>query len=144
MADALVLVLRIAGERVAIRACEVESVIEVEEVTPVPRTAPHVAGLTSLRSRILTVIDCRTALGAQPLAASEAVVVPADGHAYALLVDAVEDVVEPAGAPSPIALPLAGGWSGAASSTVVVGGDLLLLVDPHRLIAGPDSRAAAA
>ena len=143
MADALVLVLRIAGERVAIRASEVESVIEVDEVAPVPRTAPHVAGLTSLRSRILTVIDCRIALGSEPQATSEAVVVPADGHAYALLVDAVEDVVEPAGPASPVALPLAGGWTGAARFTVVVGGDLLLLVDPHRLIAGPDAKIAA-
>jgi purine-binding chemotaxis protein CheW len=143
VADTLVLVLRIAGERVAIRASDVESVIEVDEVTPVPRTAPHIAGLTSLRSRILTVIDCRAALGAAPAAAGEAVVVPADGHAYALLVDGVEDVVEPAGDPSPVTLPLAGGWSRAARFTVDVGGDLLLLVDPHRLIAGPDAKAAA-
>jgi purine-binding chemotaxis protein CheW len=143
VADTLVLVLRIAGERVAIRASDVESVIEVDEVTPVPRTAPHIAGLTSLRSRILTVIDCRAALGAAPAAAAEAVVVPADGHAYALLVDGVEDVVEPAGDPSPVTLPLVGGWSGAARFTVDVGGDLLLLVDPHRLIPGPDAKAAA-
>lgn len=143
MADALVLVLRIAGERVAICASEVESVIEIDEVTPVPRTAPHLAGLTSLRSRILTVIDCRAALGVESKATDEAVVVPADGHSYALLVDGVEDVVEPAGPPSRVALPLEGGWRGAARLTVEVAGDLLLLVDPHRLIAGPDAKAAA-
>jgi purine-binding chemotaxis protein CheW len=143
MADTLVLVLCIAGERVAMRAPDVESVIEVDAVTEVPRTAPHVGGLTSLRSRILTVIDCRIALGADRRDSSEAVVVPSGGHSYALLVDGVEDVVEPSGPFAALALPLASAWAGAATGTVEVGGDLLLVIDPHRLIAGPDAKAAA-
>ncbi len=142
----LLLILTIAGERVAFPAEEVESVIELEEVTPVPRTAPHVAGLSALRSRVLTVIDCRAALGLGSAGddAREAVVVCSDGHAYALLVDAVEDVVEASGSGAPAGMPLRQGWARVARGTVEAGGDLLLLlVDPHALIAGPAREVAA-
>jgi len=140
----LLLILRIAGERVAFPASEVESVIELEEITPVPRTAAHVAGLTALRSRVLTVIDCRASLGLSPSAdGNEAVVVPSDGHPYALRVDGVEDVVEATAPPSALALPLGSGWARVARGTVDVEGDLLLLVDPHALVSGPALMAAA-
>ena len=143
MAD-LFLILSIAGERIAFPASQVESVIELDEVTPVPRTARHIAGLASLRSRVLTVVDCRASLGAASAAATgEAVVVPSDGHPYALLVDGVEDVVEASAPPSRAGVPLAGGWARVALGTVEAGGDLLLLVDPHALIAGPAAEVAA-
>ena len=58
-----------------------------------PRAAPHVAGLSALRSRVLTVIDCQRSLelGSTDLGGlREAAVVEVDGHHYALTVDAVE------------------------------------------------------
>ena len=58
----LLLVVTIAGERVALSAAAVESVVELDTLIPVPRAAPHVAGLSALRSRVLTVIDCRRSL----------------------------------------------------------------------------------
>ncbi len=139
----LLLIVRIAGERVALRASDVECVVELESVTPVPRAPPHVAGLSALRSRVVTVIDACAALGLPPRATNEAVVVPSDGHSYALTVDAVEDVVEADGGESPSALPLGSAWARAARATVEAGGALLLLVDPHALIAGPAGQAAA-
>ena len=143
MAD-LLLILRIAGERVAFPASQVESVIELEEITPVPRTPHHVAGLTALRSRVLTVIDCRASLGLDRFdEGAEAVVVTSGGHPYALRVDGVEDVIEASGAPSPIVVPLSGGWGRIARATVEIDGDLLLLVDPHALVAGPQVQVAA-
>ena len=53
----LLLIVRLAGRRVAFPAAEVEAVVELEGLTPVPRAAGHVAGLSALRSRVLTVID---------------------------------------------------------------------------------------
>ena len=53
----LLLVVTIAGERVALPAASVESVVELDTLIAVPRAAPHVAGLSALRSRVLTVID---------------------------------------------------------------------------------------
>lgn len=143
MAD-LLLILRIAGERVAFRAEEVESVIELDEVVPVPGTARHIAGLASLRSRVLTVVDCRAALDAAPAENAEAVVVPSGGHHYALLVDGVEDVVDASGPVDEAGLPFGSVWTKVARGTVEAEGELFLLVDPHELVAGAPIRAAAA
>lgn len=141
----LLLIARLAGRRIAFPASEIEGVVELEEVTPAPGAAPHVAGLASLRSRVLTVIDGAAALGlgdhAAPSLAS-AIVVPSDGHPYALLVDAVEDVVETAGARAPLAAPVGAGWDRSALGIIEADGDLFLLVDPHALVAGHAAPAA--
>jgi purine-binding chemotaxis protein CheW len=144
MAD-LLLIVRLAGRRVAFPAVEVEGVVELEGLVPAPRAAAHVVGLSALRSRVLTVIDAVAAMGFAPAserAATDAIVVPSDGHNYALLVDSVEDVVEASAAPVPLAAPPGAGWERVAAAMVEAGGDLLLLIDPHRLIAGPTAQAA--
>ena len=143
MAD-LLLILRIAGDRVAFLAEEVESVIELDEVVPVPGAARHIAGLASLRSRVLTVVDCRAALDAPPAESAEAVVVPSGGHFYALLVDDVEDVVDASGPVEKADLPFGSVWSRVARGTVEAEGELFLLVDPHELVAGAALRTTAA
>ena len=95
----LLLIVSIAGSRVALPAAAVESVVELDTLIPVPRAPAHLAGLSALRSRVLTVIDCQRSLelGTTDLndgELHEAAVVELDGHHYALTVDAVEDVVE--------------------------------------------------
>jgi purine-binding chemotaxis protein CheW len=142
----LLLVAVIAGERVAIPAADVESVVELDGIAPVPRAPAHLAGLAALRSRVVTVIDCRISLelgaGEKPL--REAIVVDADGHPYALLVDAVEDVIEHEGGIRPIRTSLAAGWRRAARGMVETPTGLMLLVDTHALLAGPAAPHAAA
>jgi purine-binding chemotaxis protein CheW len=143
MAD-LLLIARLAGRRIAFPAAEVEGVVELEGLTPAPRAAPHVAGLSALRSRVLTVIDGLAALefGRSGAAGRDAIVIGSGGHTYALMVEEVEDVVEADAAPAPIAAPLGAGWDRVALGTVEAEGELYLLVDPHLLIAGPAARAA--
>ncbi|HEY6916515.1 MAG TPA: chemotaxis protein CheW [Allosphingosinicella sp.] len=141
---ALYLVVDIAGERVAIPSASVESVVELEGLTPVPGAAAHIAGLSALRSRVLTVVDCRAALEL-PMAEGtrrEAIVATIGGHPYALLVDRVEDVMEGPDAPAPATTVLAAGWKRAARGTVELGGDVLLTVDPAAFIEGPAREAA--
>lgn len=143
MAD-LILIVRIAGERVAIPTADVESVVEIESVMPVPRAAPHVAGLAALRSRVLTVIDCAASLqpGARMERVRDAMVVVADGHPYALLVDGVEDVVEASGEAGPLPAALGGGWSRVGRAMVEAEGELLLQIDVRALIEGAAAPAA--
>jgi purine-binding chemotaxis protein CheW len=141
----LLLIVTIAGERIAIPAADVESVVELEALIPVPRAAAHVAGLAALRSRVLTVIDCFASLelpnnGTQSL--KEAIIVEADGHPYALLVESVEDVVEVEVDVRPVRTSLKGGWRRVARGMIEVGGDLLLLVDTLALLGGPAAQAA--
>lgn len=145
----LLLIVNIAGDRVAFPAASVEGVVELESLIPVPRAPGHVAGLTALRSRVLTVIDCRCSLqqGRTDLSDSaihEAAVVELDGHHYALTVDAVEDVVEARSEPTPIRAAMGKGWERVSLGMVETEQGPLLLVDLEKLIVGPvvDARAA--
>jgi purine-binding chemotaxis protein CheW len=141
----LLLIVTLAGQRVAIPATAVESVVEIESLTPVPGAGVHVAGLAALRSRVLTVIDCLASLElgvCVPEGTHEAIVVEVDGHHYALLVEAVEDVLEFSGEIRPVRTTLSPGWRRVAKGMVEVGGDLLLLVCSDSLLAGPAVQAA--
>ena len=145
----LLLIVTIAGQRVALPADAVESVVELDTLIHVPRVQPHVAGLSALRSRVLTVIDCRRSLelGATELndgELHEAAVVELDGHHYALTVDAVEDVVEAQSDPVPMRAAMGSGWERVSQGMVETEEGPLLLVDIAALVAGPgvESRAA--
>jgi purine-binding chemotaxis protein CheW len=141
----LLLIVRLAGERVALPAADVESVVEIEALTPVPGAAGHVAGLAALRSRVLTVIDCLASLDPSrrlPGEAREAVMAVVDGHPYALLVEAVEDVIEASGERRPAGAALAERWRRIGLATIEAEGDLLLVADVEALIAGPAREAA--
>ena len=142
----LLLIVTIAGQRVALPAAAVESVVELDTLIPVPRAAPHVAGLSALRSRVLTVIDCIRSL---ELGGSEcedgireAAVVELDGHHYALVVDLVEDVVEAMSDPAPVRAAMGTGWERVSKGMVETEQGPLLLVDVASLISGAEARAA--
>lgn len=142
----LLLIVTLAGRRIALPASEVEAVVELEGLTPVPGAAAHIAGLSALRSRVLTVIDSRASLGLEGDGGdrlAEAIVVPSGGHTYALLVDRIEDVVEARAAASPVKVFPGAGWDRIAAGMIDADGDLLLLADPHALIAGPSVLEAA-
>lgn len=142
----LLLVVTIAGERVALPAASVESVVELDTLIPVPRAAPHVAGLSALRSRVLTVIDCLRSLELGVSDCShgiqEAVVVELDGHHYALIVDLVEDVVEAVGDPTLVGAAMGPGWERVSQGMVETEQGPLLLIDVAALIAGVEAKAA--
>ena len=147
--NTLLLIVTIAGERVALPAAAVESVVELDALIAVPRAAAHVAGLSALRSRVLTVIDCKHSLelGSTELNDGnlhEAAVVELDGHHYALTVDAVEDVVEAMSEPTPIRAAMGAGWERVSKGMVETEEGPLLLVDITAIIAGPGSEARAA
>ncbi len=143
----LLLIVTIAGSRVAYPAAKVESVVELDALSPVPRAAAHVAGLSALRSRVLTVIDCQRSLelGTTDLSGlREAAVVEVDGHHYALTVDAVEDVVEALSDPQPVRAAMEAGWERVGLGMIETEEGPLLLVDIDALISGPTIDRAAA
>jgi purine-binding chemotaxis protein CheW len=142
----LLLIVTIGGQRVALPAAAVESVVELEALIPVPRAAPHVAGLSALRSRVLTVIDCMRALELGTTDVSdgirEAAVVELQGHHYALIVDSVEDVVEACSEPTPIRAAMEAGWEHVSLGMVETEEGALLLIDVAQLVEGREARAA--
>ena len=148
--SALLLIVIIAGQRVALPAAAVESVVELEYLIPVPRAVAHIAGLSALRSRVLTVIDCRRSLELpdherEAGAIVEAAVVELDGHHYALIVDSVEDVIEALSEPQPVRAAMSAGWERASLGMVETEEGALLQLDVAVLVAGPpvENRAAA-
>ena len=142
----LLLVVTIGGERVALLAEAVEAVVELDTLIPVPRAAAHIAGLSALRSRVLTVIDCMRSLELGITDCSdgirEAAVVELDGHHYALLVDLVEDVVEAQSNPAPLRAAMGLGWERASLGMVETETGPLLLVDVAALVGGVETKAA--
>lgn len=144
----LLLIATIAGERVALPAAAVESVVELDTLIPVPRAPEHVAGLSALRSRVLTVIDCKRALGLGETSFKndqihEAAVVEMDGHHYALSVDAVEDVIEALSDPKQVRAAMGEGWERVSAGMVETQEGPLLLVSIDALVAGRQEMAAA-
>ncbi len=144
----LLLIVTIAGSRVALPAASVEAVVELDTLIPVPRAAPHVAGLSALRRRVLTVIDTLRSLELGQTDCSdgirEAAVVELDGHHYALLVDVVEDVVEALSDPSPVRAAMGAGWERVSRGMVETEEGPLLLIDVAALITGAGQEARAA
>ena len=144
----LLLIVTIAGSRVALPAAAVESVVELDTLIPVPRAPAHVAGLSALRSRVLTVIDTLRSLELGESDCSdgirEAAVVELEGHHYALIVDVVEDVVEAMSDPSPVRAAMGPGWERVSKGMVETEDGPLLLLDIEALIAGTGAEARAA
>lgn len=145
----LLLVVTIGGHRAAIRAAEVQSVVELDAMTPVPRAPAFVAGLAALRSRALTVIHCARSLELPDAAdpgvqgVPKAAVVEHDGHLYALLVDAVDDVVANEGGLAELRANPAGGWKRAALGVAESQAGPLIVLDTAALVAGPPVQRAA-
>ncbi|WP_209346866.1 chemotaxis protein CheW [Pontixanthobacter sp. CEM42] len=140
----LIVILDIAGRRVAIPAVEVQSVIELDDIYPVPRAPGYVAGLTAMRSQSLTVIDCRKALGQDGTTerGERSPVIEVDGHLYALLVDGVDDVVETQSDITPVAGGFGKEWEHVAQGMVETDRGPTLLIDIHKLIGGRTAIAA--
>ncbi len=125
--------------RFAIPAESVVSVVRPDEIVPVPLTADHVAGLTALRSKVITVIDTMASIDggmADVESGQSLVVVDVEGQLYGLAVDQVSDVCD-----YPVAIRKLGaafdpGWSRVAVGLIEVGDATLAVVDPAAIVAG--------
>ncbi|WP_369025923.1 chemotaxis protein CheW [Qipengyuania sp. RANM35] len=141
----LLLMCMIAGRRAAIPASQVQSVIEIDEITPIPGTPGFVRGLTALRSQALTVIDCPVALGLESsgeVSDQRAAVVDVGGHLYALLVDEAYDVGEARSEAMAVPGGFGSGWQHASLGMVETDGGPALVIDVVTLVAGPVAEAA--
>lgn len=143
--DRSLLLVAIGGELAALDTAVVRSVVELEAITPVSRAPRHIVGLAALRSRAMTVVDCRRALELPATDGFEqlAVVVELEGFLYALQVDGVEDVVSSDCDAAEIRARLLPGWARVSTGMVETSSGPVLLLDPVRLIEGPPERKAA-
>jgi len=143
----LFLIVTIDGEHVALPTENIESVVEIDEIEPVPLAPSHVAGLFALRSRVMTVIDSVASINPDRRFAwdghAEAVIVTCDGHGYAILVENVDDVAESDGGVTATRAVLQTGWARVASGAIDIDGENMLVVDPQALVLGQMASLAA-
>ncbi len=140
---ALVLIAIIGGERVAIAASAIESVVDLWQIVPVPLAADHIIGLAAVRSTVLTVVDAAAAVGLRAKATgNRAIVVAAAGHRYALRVDAIVEVVAPHGSVASFEPGVGDKWQAVAIGAVDTAHGFAVLIDPVRLVTGPVALAA--
>jgi purine-binding chemotaxis protein CheW len=133
----LFLIAVIAGIEVAISSDCIESVVTIGEVMDVPQSDPLVAGLIALRSRVLTLIDCQyavTAMRVTPQPNALAVIASVSGHAYALLVDVVRDVVSVEHDAIMSASKLDQRWASIVSGVVEINDRVVMILSPDMLL----------
>jgi purine-binding chemotaxis protein CheW len=143
--DALYLIAHLNGSCVGIDSSAIESIVHVQDVVPVPRCDPSIAGLFALRSRVLTLIDTQYLVtGVRQIAekGALAVVVEIAGHQYGLLVDKVEDVVSINASQFEDRVKPAAQWTSLVQQTASVDGRLVMILDPSSLVGGQTSLAA--
>jgi purine-binding chemotaxis protein CheW len=110
----------------------------------VPGAPQRVRGLAALRSRVVTVIDTRVALGLPSTddASARAVITVVDGHHYAVLVDTLDDIAPFELLPLSSGLVLDGGWQLAARGIIERDGEAMLAISLAAIV--PAAAAIAA
>ncbi|MCU7931492.1 MAG: chemotaxis protein CheW [Candidatus Thiodiazotropha sp. (ex Codakia rugifera)] len=80
-----------------INVMQVQEVLRITEIAPVPGAPSYVLGIINLRGNVVTVIDTRTRFGlpsAEMDDASRIIVIESEKQVVGILVDAVAEVVE--------------------------------------------------
>lgn len=86
----------LAGELYAVDVLQVQEILRIPEITPVPGAPAHIPGIINLRGHIVTVIDTRRRLGLPERAPDELsriLVVNHEGGTVGIMVDSVEEVM---------------------------------------------------
>ena len=84
-------------ESYGINVMQVQEVLRVSEIAPVPGAPPYVLGIINLRGNVVTVIDTRSKFGLPPGDiddSSRIVIIESEGQVVGILVDSVAEVVE--------------------------------------------------
>ena len=88
---------RLDDEKYGIRVMQVQEVLRMTEIAPVPGAPDYVLGIINLRGNVVTVIDSRKRFGlaeADMDDSTRIVIIEADKHVVGILVDSVAEVVD--------------------------------------------------
>lgn len=87
---------RLDGETYGINVMQVQEVLRMTEIAPVPGAPDYVIGIINLRGNVVTVIDTRKRFGLMPTEPDDStriVIIESDQHIVGILVDSVAEVV---------------------------------------------------
>ncbi|MBN4079209.1 chemotaxis protein CheW [Beggiatoa alba] len=88
---------RLENEKYGINVMQVQEVLRVTEIAPVPGAPIYVLGIINLRGNVVTVIDTRSRFGlvaAEMDDATRIVIIEAEEQVVGILVDSVAEVVD--------------------------------------------------
>ena len=88
---------RLDNEKYGIKVMQVQEVLRMTEIAPVPGAPDYVLGIINLRGNVVTVIDSRKRFGLPEKEADDAtriVIIEAENQVVGILVDSVAEVVE--------------------------------------------------
>lgn len=88
---------RLDEETYGINVMQVQEVLRITEIAPVPGAPSYVLGIINLRGNVVTVIDTRSRLGlmtVEPDDSSRIVIIETVKHVVGILVDSVAEVVD--------------------------------------------------
>jgi purine-binding chemotaxis protein CheW len=88
---------RLADEIYGINVMQVQEVLRVSEIAPVPGAPHYVLGIINLRGNVVTVIDTRIRLGLATTDVTDStriVIIEGARHVVGILVDCVAEVVD--------------------------------------------------
>jgi purine-binding chemotaxis protein CheW len=137
--DKLYLLATLADTRIAVETGEVEAVVRLTDISPVPGMGAHIAGLSALRSRVLTIIDVAALICGRVTPEerrSLAIIANISGHSYGLMVDGVSDICRVPEGDLPLRGQLDPSWAPYARALVEHDGHPWLLVSLAAFIEG--------
>lgn len=147
----LILIVEAADRLLAVRAVDVASVNEIDNVVPVPGGPDYIEGMGAQRSRALTVIDMRRAIGIAPQDAGKAndrstgqqsdgrcLIVSRGDYHYALRPDRVLDVSPAFENSKPVPKGLGEAWARVSRGVVETATGSALLLDIDAILQGPE------
>jgi len=85
------------NEKYGIKVMQVQEVLRMTEIAPVPGAPHYVLGIINLRGNVVTVIDTRRRFGLPDAEADDEtriVIIEADNNVVGILVDSVAEVVD--------------------------------------------------
>ncbi|BCG63021.1 MAG: purine-binding chemotaxis protein CheW [Methyloprofundus sp.] len=88
---------RLGEEKYGINVMQVQEVLRVSEIAPVPGAPAYVLGIINLRGNVVTVIDTRNRFGLMSKEQDDAtriVIIETDEHIIGIMVDSVAEVVD--------------------------------------------------
>ena len=88
---------RLESEKYGIKVMQVQEVLRMTEIAPVPGAPHYVLGIINLRGNVVTVIDTRRRFGLPDVENSDEtriVIVEANNNVVGILVDSVAEVVD--------------------------------------------------
>jgi len=85
------------GEKYGIKVMQVQEVLRMTEIAPVPGAPHYVLGIINLRGNVVTVVDTRRRFGLSDVEADDEtriVIIESESNVVGILVDSVAEVVD--------------------------------------------------